>query len=412
MTSKERLITRDFVFFLLAAGFIFLSGSMINTPLPKYILFLGGSGSMAGFVTGLFALSSCLLRPIFGRLLDNVGRLPVLLFGILLNTVIVIAYTMTDTISVLLVLRFLHGIALSSYSTAFGTITADLTPKDRIVEGYGYYSILQTVANSVGPVLGLGLVVTGNYQILFLLAAGVSSLGFASACLIRYERRRKLAQKESPSRQPDGSGQKKVGGFFVKRALAIMLTALFMAMTFGVVLTFISPLAAARGIGNIGIYFTFNAITVFLMRLFLGRLTNRLGTVRLILTAFVFLLASMAVLSVAESIPVFVIGAVLNGLGYGGLLPLLNSMAVRASSPDRKGAANATFYIGIDVGAGLGSVIGGLLADAFSYAAPFIASTVFALLAALVFSLVVVKQIRRYPEMDLAEPIVPEKNPD
>ena len=403
---KNRFITRDFLLFMLTAGFIFMSGSMINTPLPKYILSLGGSGSLAGFVTGLFALSSCLLRPVFGHLLDRIGRLPILMFGIVINSLVVLSYSLTDAIPVLLFFRFLHGIALSAYSTSFGTIVADLTPPNRLVEGYGYYSILQTIANSAGPVIGLGLIVSGNYNTLFYLAAAVSGAGIVSAAMIRYERDRKkgiTAVKQLSHEQQAGVGRP--SRLIEKNALAIMVTALFMSITFGAVLTFLSPLAAERGIENIGIYFTFNAVTVFLMRIFLGRLTSRLGTVRLVFIAFASLFVSMVILFTARSIPVFIVAAVLNGLGFGALHPLLNSMAVRACPPERKGGANATFYIGIDIGAGVGSVAGGLLADAYDYSAPFAAAAVFAVAAAVVFGVIVRRQIEKNPQMDLAKPV-------
>jgi len=156
---------------------------------------------------------------------------------------------------------------------------------------------------------------------------------------------------------------------------------------------------------NIGIYFTLNAVTVFLMRIFLGRLIIRLGTARLVFSALGFLTVSMVLLAVAGSIPIFILAAILNGLGYGALHPVFNTMAVRACSPDRKGAANATFYIGIDVGAGVGSVIGGFLADQINYVAPFLAAAVFSIFAILVFGLLILRQIRRNPLMDLARPV-------
>ncbi len=42
-------------------------------------------------------------------------------------------------------------------------------------------------------------------------------------------------------------------------------------------------------------------------------------------------------------------------------------MAVRDVTPQRRGAANATFFVGFDLGIGLGSIIWGVIAEATSY---------------------------------------------
>jgi MFS family permease len=108
---KEKLWTKNFILLIFAAATVFIAANMINSPLPIYAMHIGGSNSVAGLVTGLFALSSCICRPIFGNLLDKTGRRWILLTGIVVYCLVTFSYNWANTILLLLVLDFFKGSA-------------------------------------------------------------------------------------------------------------------------------------------------------------------------------------------------------------------------------------------------------------------------------------------------------------
>ena len=55
------------------------------------------------------------------------------------------------------------------------------------------------------------------------------------------------------------------------------------------------------------------------------------------------------------------------GLAHGMIWMILGSEAVRNAAPDRRAAANATFYFSFDAGIGLGASFWGVMIDHIGY---------------------------------------------
>jgi len=378
----KKLWTGNFVLFIAAAGAIFMASSMMNSPLPMYAMHIGGNNMSAGMVTGLFALSSCICRPIFGNLLDKKGRCLILISGIIVYGLLTFSYSWTTTIFSLLVVRFLQGAGMSAYSTSLGTVAADLIPTERLVDGFGYYSLIQTFSGSFGPMLGLYLVAGSSYHALFYIATAFSFAGLIIALFLKYEKKDSRHFSLEPS---EIIKVKKKAGVFEKSAVPITVAVFFISITTGTVMTFIMPFASSRGIESIGIYFTFNAAVVFLSRMFLSKLVRLLKISGTISAGLLFLAASMVTLYFADVLYLFLLAAILNGLGSGVLFPVFNSLVVGFCPKERKGAANATYYVGIDIGIGVGSVIGGVISQKAGYASLYILSAVCAVVAYLIY---------------------------
>lgn len=380
----KSLWTKNYILFLIVALGLSLGASMLNSPLPVYALRIGADNAVAGLITGLFALSSCICRPVFGNLLDRRGRQMILLLGIVGYAVVTFFYNFADTVMLLLVVRFIQGVGMSAYSTSLGTIAADLVPEEKLAEGFGYYNLIQTIAAAVGPMMGLNLIANSNFHLLFTAVFMFAVLSLIISLFIRYEKEQTVTKK--------ASGRKKL---IEKSAVPVAFAIFFIDISAGSVMTFISPYAASHGIQNIGLYFTVNAVIVFFSRILISRLLNWMGTYRAIICGMSLIGLSMIVLYVSTSINMFLIAAVLNGLGAGVIFPVLNSLVVKFCADDRRGAANATYYIGIDVGTGGGAVIGGFLSQWFGYAFLYLASAICIVVALLIYFFVIRKQMLR-----------------
>jgi predicted MFS family arabinose efflux permease len=63
--------------------------------------------------------------------------------------------------------------------------------------------------------------------------------------------------------------------------------------------------------------------------------------------------------------------AILIGLGNGHLWPAFQNMIINVAHHHERGTANSTILVSWDVGMGLGILIGGVIAELFSYTAAF-----------------------------------------
>src|SRR5215510_6073254 len=136
----EPILTANFVL-VCAASFLF-SGSMalLLTVLPLYVTQeLHGSQLQVGLVAGVFTAAAVLARPLSGRLVDEWGRRAGLRFGALLFTVCPAFFPWATSVSLLLGLRFVHGIGIATYTTGAGTLVADIAPLHRRGEAMGYF---------------------------------------------------------------------------------------------------------------------------------------------------------------------------------------------------------------------------------------------------------------------------------
>lgn len=366
------LWTRNLTLIMAANLFTFLGFQMLMPVMPVYATTLGGGETWAGVVTGIFTASAVIMRPLAGRLLDSRGRLLVFLAGLGVFIASTLSYAATATILALVVVRFLHGFGWGALGTASNTIATDNIPKARLGEGMGYFGMTSTLAMAVGPALGLALLNSHGFPIVFTVSAALVACTVALALLIRYP-----PQPVAPPR----------GAFLEKQAMPAAVLIFCATLSWGAVVSFIALYAAERGIDNIGPYFMANAISILFVRAFVGRLADRKGDQFVLYPAVVSMLIALMVLTRATSLPMFLVAGACYGLGFGALHPVLQAMAVRNVIPQRRGAANATFFVGFDLGIGLGSFVWGVIAEATSY------PTVYLLTMAPVFALIVVHRV-------------------
>ena len=64
-------------------------------------------------------------------------------------------YFPVNSLSLLLLIRFIHGFSFGIATTATGTIAADIIPAVRRGEGMGYFATSTNLAMAIGPFLGL-----------------------------------------------------------------------------------------------------------------------------------------------------------------------------------------------------------------------------------------------------------------
>ena len=100
-------------------------------------------------------------------------------------------------------------------------------------------------------------------------------------------------------------------------------------VTNGIVSSYLVLVGEERGIGNIGLYFTVNAIVMLLSRPMAGKISDRYEISYVLIPAFTCGMLAMFLLSRAESLPVILLVAVLQAFGAGMGHPALQAECIR-----------------------------------------------------------------------------------
>lgn len=374
---EGRIWNKTFILIMIVSFLMFLSMYMLLPTLPLYAQTIGGNETVAGTIVAVFTLSAVMVRPWFGNMLDRKGRKLILIIGVGIFFVSALAYNLVFSIITLLALRVVHGIGWGASTTATGTIASDVIPAVRRSEGMGYYGISATIAMSVGPALGLYLVAYRSYAVLFTGSAILAALGLAGSFFINYEIPRKIQEgAKAPLRK---------GVILEKTAIPPALVLFFITLTYGGIVTFLPSYAADRGVENIGIFFTVYALVLLLGRPIIGKLADRYGARKFLVPGILLIAIALVLLVKASSLPIFLLVAVVYGLGFGTVQPILNALVISLSPPERRGAANATFAVAMDLGIGLGAVTLGFIAQKMGYEYMYGCSAIFALLALIMY---------------------------
>jgi MFS family permease len=362
---------------------IFASIHLLTVPLPLYVEErIGGGPSQVGLVVGTFALAAILARPYVGRLVDRLGGKPSLLLGSLLFTVGALLYIVSRSLPTLLVARFLQGLGISASSTAFIALVAALAPPGRRGEAIGLSAAAMPVSLMMAPAIGASLLESQGFVPLFILSASVAALSLVTAVFV--------FEPQAMERNDD-NGEECEGAFFsVLRLRNVWVPSGAMgvlAVSYGSVLTFLPLSTAQQDIVNPGLFFTAYGLTLIVAQILAGRVSDRVGRVRVTVPAMVLLALAFLVLALVRGLPLLLGVAVLYGLGFGSARAALNAWIVDRVPTSIRGMAISIAYGSFDLGVGVGSYLLGWVAQFWGYPTMYASVGVICLLGVAAFAL-------------------------
>ncbi len=135
--------------------FATITGVGIVVPLlPIYAKNMGAAGIYVGLIFGSFSFSRTLLLPYFGRLSDKKGRKPFIIAGLLGYTLVSLAFLMTSTVSALIIIRALQGIASAMVMPVVQAYVGEITPEGMEGQSMSLFNLSMFASLSLGPVMG------------------------------------------------------------------------------------------------------------------------------------------------------------------------------------------------------------------------------------------------------------------
>jgi predicted MFS family arabinose efflux permease len=303
-------------------------------------------------------VTALLVRPVAGRLSDTVGRLPLLAGGAALAAVGLAATGWATSLTALVVLRLVLGVAEALFFVASLAAVADLAPPSRLGEAVSYNSLGLYVGLTVGPPLGQVLVAVGGFRAAWLVASALCVAAAVTALGLLGETR-------------DAASATTRARLVHVPALAPGVGLLVSILAMGAFLGFATVHAERSGLGSASIALVAYGATVVAGRLVVARHVDRYPPLRLASAALATTAVGLVVLATVPG-PVGVLtGAVVIACGVVVSTPAFFSAIFATARPEQRGAAAGTASIALDLGLAGGPLLAGTVAQATGLATAF-----------------------------------------
>ncbi len=372
---------------LFFAVLVDLIGFGIVLPvLPFYAADFGADGLQTGLLFSIYSLVQLVMAPVWGRISDRVGRRPVLILGLLGSAAAYLVFARADSLSMLFLSRIVGGIGGSTIPIAQAYI-ADVTPPARRAGNMGLIGAAFGLGFVIGPFLGgvLSGLSPGTPAAPGYAAATLCATNALAAILFLPESRRPGAAGTTARFNLPASVAHAVSS---PQILITLGAYLFMTTAFSVLHPTLSLLTSERftmGAREAGYLFALlGLVSAIVQGGGVRKVVPRIGERSLLRASAVPFAFGLFLMGVSSTIPIFLAGLVLVGVGYGCAVPSVLGLLSRAVEPERQGAI---LGLGQSVGSlarVLGPGMAGALFDvrlAFPYLAGALLMVVCALLA-------------------------------
>ena len=352
----DRLVTRPFVF-------AFTSNLLMGLTFALFIHYagflveLGATESTVGLIVGIGSIGSLIARPYVGKLMDKIGRRPLIHVGNAINVIGLAALTTVTTISWwVYALTIIHGIAEAVLFTSFVTYVADIVPAGRRTEGMALFGVSGQMPLALGGLLGDYILRTSTYTTLFWVGAGIGAAAFVFGL---------------PLPESKGAHTRPSRGFLAavrqhELSPIWLITASF-SLALISIFTFLKTFVDTTGYGSVGIFFAMYSTMAIFVRLAGRQLPRIVGELRVLSISLAVMSGGMVLLGWATTTLAIGVAGATAGLGHGFAFPILNSLVVARSKAEERGAALSGFLSFFPLAALIGAPILGRVIETAGY---------------------------------------------
>ncbi len=372
----EKLWSKAFVLVGVTNFLLFFAFYELLPILPLYIFEKFHAGAtVSGIIISLYTIGALFCRPFAGFLVDSFSRKPLYFVMYFFFTAMFVGYIAAGALLVLGIVRLLHGISFGIASTAGSTIAIDVLPSSRRGEGIGYFGVTTNLAFATGPMTGMFLYESHGANPVIVLSLTLCVIGLLLILPIRTKL--KPIKKDAAPLSLDR--------FFLTKAIPQFLNMLFIGCAYGPLTNYVALYARQNHLSGSGYFYALIAVGLISSRLLTGKLIDRGYLTRLVSIGLALVTAAYFLFSLIPDQAVFLLSAFFIGSGLGLVFPGYQTMCVNLARHDQRGTATSTYLTGWDLGIGMGILVGGPLAEAFSYATMFFCCAALLLVSAIFF---------------------------
>lgn len=352
---KSKIYSKDIIL-VLAASFFYMASPMLVTPLiTGFSGSIGASAALMGLVGGMMNLVSLFCRPLAGNLADRISKYKLSFIGAVFMTLACVGYIFAPNEAVVVIARIINGFGFACCSVCMATWMSDMLPKDKIGSGMGFYGTMNALAMAVAPAIGVSAYQTFGYRASFVIALVFS---VAIIAVIQF-----IGDKGEPEKEPVSTDeeQKRIELIDVK-VIPIALIIMLFAIPYCATQSFLVTYTETRGLHIfVSLFFPAYAVVLIVLRLSLRNLFDKLPFQVFLLAGIVSELMAILLLTLMNNNVIMILASCFLAGGYGVMSSVCQSTAILLAGKGKRGLANSTYYIGLDLGMTLGPFIGGIL---------------------------------------------------
>ncbi|MFD2209586.1 MFS transporter [Virgibacillus halophilus] len=370
---NQRLWNKDFIIVSLSNLFLyFIFYLLISTITVFAIDTFHASTSEAGFAAGVFVIGMLIARIFAGKYVDSFGPKKMLILGLVLTGITTFFYFASANLTILYIIRLLHGASLGIAITATGAVVARIVPPEKHGEGIGYYALSVPLGAAIGPLLGMSITQHASFQVNIILCALLVVVGLLFAIFL------KVPEVDVTDEQLSEMKGFKMRNFLEPKAFPVAIIALLIGTGYASIISFLNSYAIDINLVDIAsFFFIFYAAATVVSRPFVGRWFDQKGENFVMYPAFISFAIGLVILSQAHIVGWFILLAgIFVGLGYGSFTSSGQAIAVKESPAHRTGLATSTFYIFLDGGAGIGPTVLGIFIPVLGFNGLYLAMAV------------------------------------
>jgi MFS transporter, DHA1 family, multidrug resistance protein len=377
-----------------------LSYALARSPvLPLFALYLGAGPEAIGFAVGVSTVTGIFFKLPAGALSDVIGRKRTMLIGLLFFAFMPFAYLLVKDYSLLIIIRFLHGLATAIYGPVAMAVVADIAGKNK-GEMLSWFSSVTIIGNLLGAPLGGFILHRGagaaspsitDFQYAYL-ASGIAGL-FSLILAVSVLRGDKPAET--------GKGLKEAFLKFIsgiKEVISDKRIAITSAMeglqnmTVGALEAFL-PIYAVKVVGlnefQAGILWGVQVVTTILSKPIMGKTSDKYGRKALITVGLIICAISFGLIPAFRDFYLLMITAAFFGLGEALVQSSGAAFVADLCKEKHFGTAMGTFGTIFDIGHATGPILAGFLLASHSYIFSFWVMAAMLLLAIPIFIMTV-----------------------
>lgn len=382
--SEEKLFNKGFISITLINFVVYLVYYLLMVIIAVIAQdTLHASLGQAGLASGIYIIGTLFARLFMGKLLELIGRKAVLRYGALFYLITTIAYLYIPSIGILYLVRLLNGFGYGTVSTATNAIVTAYIPKSKHGEGINYYGLSTSLAAAIGPFIGMILLNTMSFYFIILFSI-ILILLTTIACFIFPVKNIQLSPEHKAS-----LARWSVDSFIEKKVLFISFIAFLMGLSYSSVLSFLSSYAKAIDLVSASsFFFVVYALVITATRPLSGRIFDAHGENAVMYPSFIFLTTGLLLLSMTTNSWMLLVSGGLIGLGYGTFMSNGQAICLKVSpNSHRIGIALSTYFIGLDLGLGVGPYLLGELRSFTSFSGLYLVACVIPVVCIILYAL-------------------------
>lgn len=375
--ESEKIFTKSFFLIFGALLFTALVMYALMSTVTEYATAMGSTATIAGLVSGIYVFGGLCSRIYSGDALERIGWRKIALVFMSIHFLACLLYFIVDNVTLLIIVRFVHGIGFGASANAIVTIASAILPKKRFSEAFGYFMLGTTIAVGLGPFIGGFLYDATGSTGCFIAASVFSALALIFIVLIDVD---KYDVKEEIADEKSYSGLERIIEY---GAVPVSFFTALTSLGYVSILSFYRLYAVEVNLTTVfSWFFIIYSICLVITRPLAGRIQDNGGDLIVCVVGIIAQSIGLFLIAVMPSNITVIICAVCAALGFGTLNSACTAIITKRTPEHRRSYALSTFFIFCDATMGFGPALLGLFVSASTgYAPVYIISSIITILA-------------------------------